>query len=206
MSVTPTIAMAPSDSARVLKRCEGERELRAGCDDMQSLLSRCFTSRGQRPGRTLRSVATAKFWRKNRDETASGFRRRMRRDPMPRDLLAPADPDAGVPPDVVEKTLEPGGAGGMADLPKVQAHRHHLGRALAFAVEQVEGVAAEAEEVVGGREDSAAEFRVVVGKRVRHHEMRSPAHVDPARELVVVGVAVLAEPPFLSHPPPRFAS
>src|SRR5579885_1718766 len=123
----------------------------------------------------------------------------MCRDPMPRDVLAPADPDAGMPADVVEKTLEAGRSCGMADLPEVQPDRHHLGLRRALAIEDVEGIAAEGEEIVGGREDAAAELGVVVGESVGYHEMRPAAHRDPVGKLVVVGVAVVEEPAFLDQ-------
>src|SRR5437868_13958111 len=122
MSVTPTIAIAASDKPSVLNRCEPGFEMRAGVDDMPCLLSQnALPTKEQRRGGILLSTAIGEFSRKARDETASGARERVRRDPVPSDLLAPADPDVRVAPDMIEKALQPRGARGMADLPEMQA-------------------------------------------------------------------------------------
>src|SRR6266700_1591657 len=200
MSAIPTIATAAIDSASVRKRCERGPELRAGVDDMPCLLSQnASPGTRQRRGSPLLSTTIGEFSGKARDETASGAREGVCRDPVPRDLLAPADPDVHVALDMIEKALQSLGSRGMADLPEMQADRHHLGRGLALAIEQIESVSAERKEIVGRREHAATELRVVVGERVGHHKMRPVTHLDPIRELVVVGVAVVEERTFLDE-------
>src|SRR5947208_156072 len=154
--------------------------MRAGVDDMPCLLSQnAFPGMRQRGGSALLSTTIGEFSRKARDETGSGTRERVCRGPVPRDLLAAADPDVRVTSHMIEKALQPRGARGVADLPEMQADRHHLGRGLALSIEQVESVAAERKEIVRRRKYAAAELCIVVGERVGHHQMRPPTHLDP---------------------------
>src|SRR5258707_48077 len=127
MSAIPTIATAAIDSASVRKRCERGLEMRAGVDDMPCLLSQnASPGTRQRRGSALLSTTIGEFSRKARDETASGAREGVCRDPVPRHLLAPADPDVGVAPDMIEKALQPRGARGMSVLPGMNPSDHQL--------------------------------------------------------------------------------
>ena len=61
--------------------------------------------------------------------------------PMPRDVDPARDPHVLMPHHVVEQALQPGGTGGMADQPHVQADRHHLRVRGTLLAQHVEGVA-----------------------------------------------------------------
>src|ERR1700687_5938498 len=77
---------------------------------------------------------------------------RYTRDPSPRDLHAPANPDTLMPLDVIEKTGERGEARGSPGQPAMQPDREHLRRFLALRVERVEGVAQVREELLAAVE------------------------------------------------------
>ena len=63
------------------------------------------------------------------------MRRRVRRDPVPRDVDAARDPHLVVPLDVVEEArAAPASASRPADQPAVQADRHHLRRVVAVRI------------------------------------------------------------------------
>src|SRR5262245_12155286 len=62
-------------------------------------------------------------------------------DPVPRDIDAPADPDALVLQHVIEKARQPRGASRSAGESHVQADGHHLGSRRALGVEHVECIA-----------------------------------------------------------------
>src|SRR5690606_37624376 len=84
-------------------------------------------------------------------------RRWVGRGPVAGNVEAPGEPDALVPPRVIEKALQPGDLARPPDQAAVQADRHHLCRTrLAFGIEHVEGVLEILEEllacdVAGGR-------------------------------------------------------
>src|SRR5262245_63688805 len=67
--------------------------------------------------------------------------------PVPSDVDAPRHPDL-LAAHVLEKTLERCKPSRAADEPAVQAHRHHARAAVAFLVEDVEGVLEICEELV----------------------------------------------------------
>src|ERR1700722_19062470 len=61
--------------------------------------------------------------------------------PVAGDVEAAGDPDAGMALDVVEQTLQPGGAGGMANDAHVETDRQHFRLGRAFPIQEVERVA-----------------------------------------------------------------
>src|SRR3546814_2997108 len=93
------------------------------------------------------------------------------RVPMARDIDAAADPDTGMPLDVVEEALEAGGAGRVTGNAQMQADRHHLRRARALAIKHVESIAQGLEELARGRDGSEHDLGVVVREAVGDEEM-----------------------------------
>src|SRR3954463_5460435 len=71
----------------------------------------------------------------------------MMLQPMARDVDAPGDPDF-LAAHVLEKALERGEAPRPADDSAVEADRHHSRHAVAFVVEDIEGVLEVGEELV----------------------------------------------------------
>ena len=100
--------------------------------------------------------------------------------------------------DVVEQAPQSRYAAGMADQALVQADRHHLGRRGALLVEDVEGVAAEREPLLGGGHAGGI-LAVVVGERVGHDQVRLALDRLPERQLLAVIVAVVGEAAMLQQ-------
>src|SRR3989449_2665412 len=74
----------------------------------------------------------------------------------------------------------------------------------ALGVEHVEGVPQVREEIVAGVEAlGRPELHVVVVERIRDDQMRRAVHLDPVRQVVVVGVSVVEEAAGFHHEPPR---
>ena len=96
--------------------------------------------------------------------------------PMLGDVEPARDPHALARGNVVEKSRQTRGASGAARKPAVQPDRHHLGRALALGVEQVEYILEIGEEVFAGVEALGIDEAHVVGvERVRNDEVRLPS-------------------------------
>src|SRR5205814_1125102 len=73
--------------------------------------------------------------------TGIASRRRETLDPVPRDVLAPADPDLAAAADVLDEPDQRLGPAGMAGEAHVQPDRHHARTLGALVIEQVEAVA-----------------------------------------------------------------
>lgn len=111
--------------------------------------------------------------------------------PMPGNLDPFADPDTVVSADVIEKTCKSGHSRRMTDHPGMKTHRHHFWRVRALSIKPVERVAMPCLVVGAGGKRPGRIFRVVVGVRVGNDEVVCPADVDPIRQVVVVGIAVI---------------
>src|SRR6476646_9436717 len=128
---------------------------------------------------------------------------RMVLQPVARDVDAPGDPDL-LAAHVLEKALERGEPPGPADEPAVQADRHHARHAVAFLVEDVEGVLEIGEELVARVESlGGGETHVVRVQRIGHDELRPAALVPVPRvvpgKVIVVVVGIVDEPAVLDH-------
>src|ERR1044071_4906986 len=134
---------------------------------------------------------------------------RMVLQPVASDVDAPRDPDL-LAAHVLEKAFERSKPPGAADEPAVQADRHHARRAVAFLVEDVEGVLEIGEELIARVEPlGRGEAHVVRVQRIRDDELRLAALVPVPRVVprqvvaVVVGVrdeaGVVAEAAVLRH-------
>src|SRR5262249_15975074 len=119
--------------------------------------------------------------------------------PVAGDVDAPRDPDL-LAAHVLEKALERSEAPGTADEPAVQAHRHHARRAVAFLVQDVEGILEIREKLVARVEAlRRGEAHVVRVEGVGHDELSlSVARVVP-RQVVVVVVGVVDKAAILHH-------
>src|SRR5579885_1016674 len=136
--------------------------------------------------------------------SAPPIRRRVMIDPVARDLLAPADPDPVPRPHMLEEPDQAADPARPADQPAVQAHRHHLGCALAFAPEGLEGVPEIIEEEIAGGEVLVARHAaVVVVEGMRDDEMGLAADRCPEGQVIGIGVAVVKEAALLGHQPAR---
>src|SRR5216684_6684922 len=90
----------------------------------------------------------------------------------------------------------------MADQAHVQADRHHLRRRGAFVIEHVEGVADQAEPLVG-MGHSGGILAVVVGERIGHDQVRLALDGLPERQLLAVIIRIVGEAAFLDQQPAR---
>src|SRR5689334_17875876 len=128
---------------------------------------------------------------------------RMVLQPVACDVDAPRDPDL-LAAHVLEKALERGEPSRTADEPAVQADRHHARRAVAFLVEDVEGILEIGEELVARVEPlGRGEAHVVRVQGIRDDELR-PAALVPVtsvvpRQVVAVVVGVVDEAAVLHH-------
>src|SRR5205085_5853848 len=87
------------------------------------------------------------------------------RHPVPRDDLPPADPDAVVRAEMLDKSDQRLGAAGMTANAHVQPNRHHSGVLGAFLIEQVEAVAEIGEEILARPEHAASELYIIGRER-----------------------------------------
>ena len=71
----------------------------------------------------------------------------------------------------------------MADKSHIEPHRHHLGLRLALAVQQIEAILQEREEVIGGEKSSNTELRVVCAPGVRNDQVRRFSDPNPVLEV-----------------------
>src|SRR3954463_9272942 len=122
--------------------------------------------------------------------------------PVARDVDAAGDPDL-LAAHILEKALERGESPGPADEPAVQADRHHPRHALAFFVENVEGILEVGEELVARVESlGRGETHVVRVQRIGHHELGLAAFVPEPRvvpgKVGVVVVGIVDEPALLA--------
>ncbi len=152
------------------------------------------------------SNTSALAWRLLKKSAATGpaFAERAVRDPVARDVAAPADPDAVVALGVVEEARQPADAPGPADQAAVHGHGQHLGRRdRHVGVERVEGVGQVAEESLRQVEAlGAGEAAVVGSQRMADDQVGLAADGGPIGQLVVAGVAVVEEAALLDHQGP----
>ncbi len=97
----------------------------------------------------------------------------MPRDPVPRDVHAPAHPDPVVPFDVIEKTEQSRKPAGPPQKPAMHADGEHLRVLRALGVQDIESVAQIGEELLAGIEAlRGGEPHVVGVEGVRDDEVR----------------------------------
>jgi len=114
---------------------------------------------------------------------------------MPRDVDAAADPHAVVLEHIIEESCQPLGTAGASGEPVVQRQRHHLRLALAFAVEHVERILHEGEEVGRRREGQVAVEPIVVRLvGIRDDQVLAAHDLHPVRQFVAGNTALKAEP------------
>src|SRR4051812_39103484 len=123
--------------------------------------------------------------------------------PVARDVDAPRDPDL-LAAHILEKALERREAPGTADEPAVQAHRHHARRAVAFLVEDVEGVFEISVELLARVESlRGGKAHVVRVQGIGHDELRLAAFIPVSRvvprEVVAVVVGIVDKAAVLDH-------
>src|SRR5258705_833463 len=93
--------------------------------------------------------------------------------PMVRDLQPRRHPGSLMIHDVVEKPHQRGRAARTADNATMQAHRHHLGRRLAFGVQHVKTVLEVGEELIAATEPLRVDeahivCRLLLEKKIHH--------------------------------------
>ena len=114
------------------------------------------------------------------------------------DVDAAGHPHTVVLLDVIEEPPKSRDAPWMADEPHVEPHRHHLRCGGAFLVEDVEGVADEAEPLVG-MDHAGGILPVIVGERVGHDQVRFALDGLPERQLLAIVVRVVGKTAFLDQ-------
>jgi len=119
--------------------------------------------------------------------------------PVPRDVLAAANPHMLVVAEVFDKADQGLGAAGMPAEPHMQSDRHHAWPVGAFLVQHVEAVTQIGEEILAWSEHAAAEFDVVGRQRIGHHQMRLAGSHDPIGQLIGIAVGVVEEAAFLDQ-------
>src|SRR5262245_10432078 len=118
-----------------------------------------------------------------------GGTRAMLTEPMLRDIAPGRDEDALKARNVIEKAREACGAAGPAGETAVQPDRHHLRRALALGIEEIERIPQIHKEVVSMDEALRIDEAHVVGvEAVRDDEVRAVRAVDPIGQVVGIGV------------------
>ena len=134
----------------------------------------------------------------------------MTRDPMPRDVDAPAYPDAVVPLDVIEEAAQPGEAAGPSQQPAMHADREHLRALLALGVQDIERVAQIGEELVAGVEALRQWRTACRWCRARTGTTRcgcatpsAVVTVGPERQVVAVVIGIVQKAAVLDDEAPR---
>ena len=120
--------------------------------------------------------------------------RRMAGDPVAGDRQPRREPYLVVGERIVEEPSQRRRAAGTPDEARVQADRHHLGRAEPLRVERVEAVFEIGEELVAGIEAlRRGEAHVIGVERIGHDELRPFCALDPIGQFVGVGVRQIEE-------------
>ena len=102
--------------------------------------------------------------------------------PMVRDFVSMAQPNVGMPFDVIEEAGEGADPTWAADHTAVHRHRQKFRCRLAFTIKAVEGIAHVGEPVVRSREPLAACKAPVVGiEGVADHQVLFSVDPDPVR-------------------------
>ena len=115
------------------------------------------------------------------------------------DVAAAAEPDVLSPFDVVEDGPQPPQPWRRPVDPRVQAHRHPARMARRLGDELFEGVAQELAEGPARDQRPPDPLGDVGHEGIRNHQVGVSTHIHPIRQLVVVGIAVVAEPPVLDE-------
>lgn len=126
---------------------------------------------------------------------------------MQRDLAAAADPDDVVLHYVIKEPIEPGGAPGVTDDPKVKSNGHPAGSGSAFAVYHVEAVTQKLKMLIRGSDRATDEQRqrgrklysfhapemecIVKGKTAAPYEFRVEASIVTNNRRAPDGLFVL---------------
>ena len=114
-----------------------------------------------------------------------------------------ADPDVRMLRYVVEESLQTCRPRGMPDKPHVEPNRHHLRLPLSLAVQQIESVLQEREEVLRGKESPDSELQVVRAQGIRNDQVRLSLNLDPVGKLVIVRIRVVSKAALLDQQPTR---
>ena len=104
---------------------------------------------------------------------------------------------------VIDELLHGPDPSGPPSQATVQPYRHHAWRTCAFLIERVKGVAQVTQKLLPGVESlGRSETHVVRIQGVRHYQVVCALNLGPERQIIVVVVGVIQEPPFLDYQTP----